>query len=136
MAVTAINTRGKGWCSIDFTGVVATTGGAIASVLNPEGVALIVTRALLYVTTNSTGAANLTIGTGTSATTDYSNMMTATAMAAAAGKIYTCSAYSASIATEVTAPGVWLATQYINITGSASTVGLVGTLYVEYLQAT
>jgi hypothetical protein len=134
MAVTAANTTGKGWLSIDFTGVAATTGGAIASVKNPEGVDVIVTNAILYVATNSTGAANLTIGIGTSATTDYNDMVTATAMAAAAGKVYTARAISASIATEVTAPGVWLSTEYVNITGSASTAGLTGTLFIEYLR--
>jgi hypothetical protein len=134
MAVTAINGVGKGMCSIDFTGVVATTGGAIASVKNPEGVDVIVTKAFVYLATNSTGAANLTIGIGTSATTDYSDMVTATAMAAAAGKVYTAAAISASIATEVTAPGVWLSTEYVNITGSGSTVGLTGTLFIEYVR--
>jgi len=133
---TAPNTIGLGWFSVPLTGVAATIGGAIASIANPEGADIIVTRALLYVKTNSTGAANLTIGVGTSATTDYSDMMTATAMAAAAGKIYTCSAYSASIATEVTAPGVWLAAEFCNVTGSATTAGLTGTLYVEYLRLT
>ncbi len=133
MAVTTF-TPGKGWLAIDFTGVTATTGGAIASVLNPEGQALIVTHADLYISANSTGAANLTVGIGASATTDYNDMVTATAMAAAAGKVYTADARSASIATEVTAPGVWGASEYVNITGSASTVGLVGTLYVEYLR--
>jgi len=134
MAVTAANTVGKGWLSIDFTGVAAATGGAIASVLNPEGANIIVTNAILYIATNSTGAANLTIGIGTSATTDYNDMVTATAMAAAAGKVYTAAAISASIATEITAPGVWLSTEYVNITGSGSTVGLTGTLYIEYLR--
>lgn len=133
MTVTAY-TPGKGWLAIDFVGVTATTGGAIASVLNPEGQALIVTNAVLYLATNSTGAANLTVGIGASATTDYNDMVTATAMAAAAGKVYTAAAISASIATEITAPGVWGASEYVNITGSASTVGLTGTLYIEYLR--
>ena len=136
MAVTKANTTGKGWLSIDFVGVAATTGGAIASVPNPEGVDVIVVNAFVYLATSSTGAANLTIGIGASATTDYNDMVTATAMAAAAGKVYTACAISASIATEVTAPGVWLAAEYVNITGSASTVGLTGTLYIEYLRVT
>jgi hypothetical protein len=134
MAVTTYNTTGKGWLSIDFTGVVAATGGAIASVKNPEGVDVIVTHAVLYIASNSTGAANLTVGIGASATTDYNDMVTATAMAAAAGKVYTADARAATIATEVTAPGVWLSTEYVNITGSASTAGLTGTLYIEYLR--
>lgn len=133
MAVTTY-TPGRGWLAIDFVGVTATTGGAIASVLNPEGQALIVTNAVVYLSANSTGAANLTIGIGASATTDYNDMVTATAMAAAAGKVYTAAAISASIATEITAPGVWGASEYVNITGSASTAGLAGTLYIEYLR--
>ena len=133
MAVTTY-TPGKGWLAIDFVGVAAATGGAIASVLNPEGIDLIVTHAVLYIATNSTGAANLTVGIGASATTDYNDMVTATAMAAAAGKVYTADARAATIATEVTAPGVWLAAEYVNITGSASTAGLTGTLYIEYLR--
>jgi hypothetical protein len=133
MAVTAANTTGKGWLSIDFTGVAAATGGAIASVKNPEGVDVIVTNAFVYIASNSTGAANLTIGIG-AVSTDCNDMVTATAMAAAAGKVYTACAISASIATEVTAPGVWLSTEYVNITGSASTAGLTGTLYIEYVR--
>lgn len=134
MTVTAGNANGRGWFSIDFTGVAATTGGAIASVLNPEGQSLLIVQAILYVSVNSTGAANLTAGFGTSPTTDYNDAVTALAMAAAAGKFYTASARSASTSTEITAPGVWLATEYCNITGSASTVGLVGTLYLQYLR--
>lgn len=134
MTVTAGNANGRGWFSIDFVGVAATTGGAIASVQNPEGIALIVVDAILYVATNSTGAANLTIGLGASATADYNDMLTALAMAAAAGKIYTAIARSASTSTEITAPGVWGATEYLNITGSATTVGLTGTIFVQYLR--
>jgi hypothetical protein len=29
---------------------------------------------------------------------------------------------------------VWGSAEYVNITGSASTVGLTGTLYIEYLR--
>jgi hypothetical protein len=134
--MTTPNTVGKGWFSFDFTGVAATTGGAIASVANPEGANVLVTDAIIYIATNSTGSANLTVGLGTSATTDYSDMMTATAMAAAAGKFYTGRAVSASAQTEITAPGVWLSTEYCNVTGSATTAGLTGTVYIEYLRLT
>lgn len=134
MTVTAGNAHGLGWFSIPITGVAATTGGAIASVLNPEGQSLLIVQMILYVSVNSTGAANLTAGFGVSPTADYNDAVTALAMGAAAGKFYTASARSASTSTEITAPGVWLATEYLNITGSASTVGLVGTLFVNYLR--
>jgi hypothetical protein len=134
MTTTTGNTVGKGWFSIDFTGGTAYSAHPIASVLNPEGASVLVTDAIVYIKTSSTGAANLTVGLGTSATGDYSDMMTATAMAAAAGKFYTARAVSASAQTEITAPGVWLSTEYLNVTGSASTAGLTGVVYVEYLR--
>src|SRR5512135_1646716 len=99
MTTTTINSVGKGWCSIDFTGGTAYSAHPIASVLNPEGADVLVVDAVVYIRTNSTGSANLTIGLGATATGDYSDMMTATAMAAAAGKFYTCIAKSASAQT-------------------------------------
>ena len=134
MAVTKGNTVGKGWFSIDFVGVAATTGGAIAAVLSPEGADILVVDAILYFRASSTGSANITVGLGASATTEYTDMMTATAANSAAGKFYTARAVSASAQTQITAPGVWLSTEYLTITGSATTVGMTGTIWVEYLR--
>jgi hypothetical protein len=58
----------------------------------------------------------------------------ALAKAAAAGKYNNGPALQVSAKTEVSAPAVWAAGKYINFTGSASTAGLVATLYVEYLR--
>lgn len=133
MAAT-VNSEGKGWLSIALTGVAATTDGAIGAVLNPEGVDVLITRSILYVATNSTGAANLSTGVAATSTTAASDIINALAMGAAAGKYYNGQAIQVSAKTEVTAPAVWSSTKYINFTGSASTVGLVATLYVEYLR--
>jgi hypothetical protein len=134
--MTAPNKVGKGWFSFDFTGGTATTGGAIASVLNPEGASILVTDAIVYVATSSTGSADINVGLGTSATTDYFDMAGTITTTAAAGKFYTARAKSASAQTQITAPGVWLSTEYCNITGSQSTAGLTGTLFIQYLRLT
>lgn len=120
--------------AIDITGVVATTDGAIGAVLNPEGVDVLITRSILHVSANSAGAANLSTGVAATPTTAASDIINALAMAAAAGKYYNGQAVQVSAKTEVTAPAVWSAGKYINFTGSASTAGLVGTLFVEYLR--
>jgi len=133
MAAT-VNSEGKGWLSIALTGVAATTDGAIGAVLNPEGVDVLITRSILYVATNSTGAANLSAGVAATATTAATDIINALAVGAAAGKYYNGQAVQVSAKTEVTAPAVWSAGKYINFTGSASTVGLVATHYVEYLR--
>lgn len=129
-----ISTVGKGHLAIDIVGVAATTDGAIGAILNPEGVDVLITRCHLYVATNSTGAANLSCGVAATATTATSDIISALAMGAAAGKYYNGQAQQVSAKTEVTAPAVWSSTKYINFTGSASTAGLTGTLYVEYVR--
>lgn len=129
-----LNNEGKGVMSIAITGVVPTTDGAIGAVLNPEGVDILITRCILYVKTNSIGAANLSCGVAATPTTATTDIINALAMAAAAGKYYNGQAQQVTAKTEVSAPAVWSAGKYINFTGSASTLGLVATLYVEYLR--
>ena len=134
MAVTAPNAEGKGWMSIPVTGGTATSAGGLAAVLNPEGVDVLITRGLLYVSSNSTGAANLVAGIGTSATTASSDIIGTLAMAAAEGYYYNAFATGTASVTEISTPAVWASTSYVIITGSASTAGLAGTLYLEYLR--
>lgn len=129
-----ISTSGRGMLAIDVTGLVAATDGAIGAILNPEGVDVLVTRTILYVKTNSAGAANLSCGIAATKTTAASDIINALAMGAAAGKYYNGQAQQVSAKTEVTAPAVWAAGKYLNFTGSASTVGLTATLFVEYLR--
>jgi hypothetical protein len=129
-----VNKEGKGFFSIALTGAASTDGGGIASIANPEGVSLLILRCYLYVATNSTGAANLSVGIGAAATTAATDIINALAMAAAAGKYYNGQAQQVSAKTEVTAPAIWSADKFLNVSGSASTAGLTGTLYVEYVR--
>jgi hypothetical protein len=134
MTTTTANAVGKGWFSFDFVGGTAYSSHPIASVLNPEGASVLVTDAIVYFGVTSTGSANVNIGLGTSATGDYYDMAGTIDVSDVAGKFYTCRAKSASAQTEITAPGVWLSTEYCNITGDASTEGLTGTMYIQYLR--
>ncbi|MCR4375913.1 MAG: hypothetical protein NUW22_13800 [Acidobacteria bacterium] len=122
---------GKGAYDVAIAGVAATTGGAIASIANPEGVALVITRAVLSRTTKSTGAAAVNIGVGTGATTSYDNLIDGVAAGAAEG--------AEDNVTDIGSNGKsrqpWPAASFVTVTGESSTAGLVGTLYLEYVRA-
>jgi len=128
----SIATTQNGRMTIDFTGETSTAGGGIASIANPEGASLVILRTTLYVSVNSTGAANLSAGIGAAATTSATDIINALAMAAAAGKMYNGATIQVTTKTEITVPALWTADKFLNITGSASTAGLVGKLMVEY----
>lgn len=115
--------------TVAITGGTSTAGGGVAAIPNPEGVDLVIADAFFVAQTNSTGAANLTIGTAPSGTVAATGMMGATAMAAAAGKHFTLTYHGTALATEVTK---WGSADYINVAGSASTAGLTGLLFVKY----
>lgn len=123
----------SGYLNIPLTGALLFAGGEVAGFLNPEGVPLIITDVKLYVVTPSTGGANLNVGIAANATTSDTDMINALAVnGAITGKAY-------HGMTALAAKGeaqVWGATEYITATGSASTVGFVGNLFVEYIRAT
>jgi hypothetical protein len=134
--MTAINTTGKGMLSVPVTGTTSTTGGAMCSVANPEGQTVYILRSYLVVTTASTGAANINVGVGASATTDASDMISALAInGAITDKIYNGNTIQATTKTEVTAPAAWTSDKFVNCTGSASSAGFTGTLFIEYIRA-
>ena len=134
MAVTVVNAEGKGWMSIPVTGGTATSAGGLAAILNPEGVDVLITRGVLYISSNSTGAANLVSGVAASATTAASDIIGTLAMAAAEGNYYNAFALGTAAVTEIGTPAIWESDEYVVITGSATTAGLAGTLYLEYIR--
>ena len=133
MAV-AVNTEGKGQMSIALTGGASTDNGGLGAVANPEGASLIILRTTFYGINNSTGAANLGIGVAANATTKATDILNDLAMGAVAGKMYNGHAMQNTAKTEITAPALWTPDKFITFTGSASTAGLTGTLYVEYVR--
>lgn len=120
-----------GYIEIPLTGAALFAGGEVAAVLNPEGVPVIITDVKLYVDTPSTGAANLSVGIAANGTTSDTDMINALAVnGAITGKAY-------HGMTALAAKGeaqVWGATEYITATGSASTAGFVGRLFVQYIR--
>lgn len=134
--MTAINTTQKGLLSVPVTGTTSTDGGAMCSVANPEGQTVYILRSYLVVTTASTGAANINVGVGATAATDASDMINALAInGAITNKIYNGSTIQATTKTEVSAPAAWTSDKFVNCTGSASSAGFTGTLYIEYIRA-
>ncbi len=126
----------KGRMHIKVTGAASTAAAGLGSLLNPEGVPLVILRSQLYIETPSTGAANLSAGI-TTAAASATDILNALAVGGAiTGKVYNGNTIMPTAKTEITEPAVWTADKYLTLTGSATTVGLVAHLYVEYVRAT
>ena len=123
----------KGWLEIDITGVASTDNAGMGEIANPEGCTLGITRAFLYFTTGSTGAANLDIGIGASGA-KASDIVSAMDMVqgTVGGKFIYGPAAQAAETEGTTAK--WTSATYLTFTGSGSSVGLVGKLFVEYIR--
>lgn len=123
----------KGWLEIDITGVASTANAGIGEIANPEGCTLGITRAFLYFTTGSTGAANLDIGVGATGTKCTDIVSTMDVIEATVGGKFIFG--PAAQAAETESPtALWTSTTYLTFTGSATTVGLAAKLYVEYIR--
>lgn len=130
MAVTT--TPNQGWLRVPIVGVAATTGGAILSLANPEGKRLIVDQIILDRVTKSTGAATADIGIGSGATTSYDTVMDNVDVGATEGVE---NGVTNKGTNGLGKPQLWAAANFLTITGSATTVGLVAWLYIHYFQA-
>lgn len=131
----AVNNEGRGALTIDITGVASTDSGGIGALLNPEGVALLITKSTIHFIAPSGGAADLGIGIGATAATkgtDVLNDLDVNGVAAASW--YNGHARQNTAKTEITAPAVWGATEYLTFTGSATTADLSARLYLEYIR--
>jgi hypothetical protein len=124
-------TFASGCLEIPLTGAALFAGGEIAAVLNPEGVPLIIQDVKIYVDTPSTGGCNISVGIAANATSSDTDMINALAIdGAITGKAY-------HGMTALAAKGeaqVWGATAYITATGSASSAGFAGRLFVQYIR--
>lgn len=108
------------------TGVAA---GDIASVANPEGVPVHITRCILYLTTASTGASTLDIGVGSGASTSYDNLIDGVSGAAAGAFDNLKDAGSNGKGGQL-----WAAANYVTASeASGDTTGLEGYLCIEYV---
>ena len=125
---------GHGGClTIHITGAASAAAAGLGSIANPEGRTLLILRTTIYFVTKSTGAANLSVGVTTAAATatDIINALAVGGVTNAT--VYNGHAMQNTSVTEITTPAVWHSTDYITLTGSATTVGLEAYLYVEYI---
>lgn len=111
----------------DLTGVAATSGGGLLALANPEGRDLIIDKVVMDITTPSSGAANVNAGVAANGTTSSATLMDTVAVG------------SAILADNITNKGAggaptrkWASGQFVTLTGSATTVGLIGRLYISY----
>jgi hypothetical protein len=122
---------------VPLTATSATTGGAVGDWQPPEGVEVLLLRAYILVTTASTGAANLSVGQASSATTSATNLIPATSVHTTGAVIdsFTAQIQAATAAESALSPLLvpMPVGNFVTFTGSASTAGMVATAYIEYL---
>lgn len=132
MTTTLNTSEGRGSTVVfDIVGAASAAAGGLGAVANPFGEAVAIVEEWLYVTTNSTGAANISMGIGTEAAAS-TDIINALAMAAAAGIIYQGAA-DAGAKTAVV-PAIWTTALFLNVAGSATTVGLVAKLFLRIIR--
>lgn len=120
----------SGCLEIPLTGAVLFAGGEIAAVLNPEGVPVIIQDVKIYIDTPSTGGCNISVGIAADATTSDTDMINALAInGAVTGLAY----HGMTALAAKGAAQVWDSDEYITATGSASSAGFVGRLFVQYI---
>lgn len=113
---------------VALAGVAGTTGGALFAWQNPENVPIIIDRLELDITTKSTGAANGSFGTAANGTTSSANLIDTYALGGTekvVNNIDDKGANGKSVQKMTTS-------QFITGTGSATTAGLVGFVYIHY----
>lgn len=114
-----------------LTAATVTTGGAVLSLANPEGVDLIVTDFILDVTTEATGAATVDAGIGASATTSDDSLIDGADVGTAAGTFDNTDNKGTNGGRAVK----WAADEYLTVTASATLAGLVGNAYIKWIVA-
>ncbi len=119
--------------SIRIAGAASTDAAGLGSILNPEGVNLLILRASLVVLTPSTGSAAVSIGITTVAAT-ATDILNALDLQVTANYCYNGFAMQNTAKTQISAPALWTPTTYLTITGAATTVGLDALLLLEYVR--
>ena len=123
----------KGWLEIDLTGAASAANAGLGEIANPEGCTIGITRAFLYFTTGSTGAANLDVGIGASGAKCSDIVSAMDVIQATVGGKFVFGP-GAQVAETESPTAKWTSTTYLTFTGSASTAGLASRLYIEYIR--
>lgn len=123
--------EGKGAYKTALTAATVTDGGAVLSLANPESVDLIVTRLVLNITTEATGAAAVDAGIAADGETSSDTLLDGLDVGSAAGVFDNFDDQGTNGQSCVT----WDSDEYLTITASATLAGLVGDAYIEYIRA-
>ena len=124
--------QGKGCLSGSLTAATTTAGGDALNLANPEGADLIITRFIINITTEATGAANVDAGVAATLTSNDELLDGVDVGSAAILRDNIEDCVDAAVAAAVVA---WDSDEYVTVTPSASLAGLVGTYYIEYVHA-
>lgn len=118
----------RGFYRIQLT-VGGSTAADMASVLNPTGEAQIVTYCAINATHESTGAATMDVGIGSSASTSYDNLIDGQSVAAAG--------VFADLGTNGKRAKLWPAAEYLTASEATGDVaGFTGELLVQFAPRT
>lgn len=124
-----------GVMTISLTGAASAAAAGLGAIANPEGVNVLILRATLIVSAASAGVATLSVGVAATAALAATDILNALAMnGVAANTCYNGHVMQNGAQTAIAAPALWAPTSYITFTGSATTVGLVAKLFVEYIR--
>lgn len=124
--------EGKGCYRAALVAGTTTTGGDILSIANPEGVDVIITRFVVDVTTEATGAATADFGIAADGTTSSDTLLDGVDIGTAAAMFD--SADATDQGTNGKASRKWGSSEYMTGTPSATAAGLVGYAYIEYVR--
>lgn len=115
-----------------FRIALADTGAAaadMASVLNPTGEAVIITKCMVNITTPSDGASTIDVGIGSSASTLYDNLIDG--LSGATAGVF------ADLGTNGKRAKLWPAAEYLTASEASGDVsGLEGELIVQWISRT
>lgn len=120
----------NGALKVALTAATTTAVGGVLSVENPEGVDLIITRVVLDITTGSTGAATIDAGVDDGGDVSSDTLLDGHSVATA-GVFDNIE----NGGTNGKAAVKWPAGQFVVATASATTAGMVGSAYIEYVRA-
>lgn len=117
---------------VDLTAGTSTAGGATFSWQNPHAGTILITRVTLYVSTQSTGAATVDIGTTAVSATTTSDTLLDGKTVAAAGVFD--NVLAANLGTNGKPSNTLATGKWITGTPSATTAGMVGKVYIDYTE--
>lgn len=116
------------WITGSLTAATDTTAGGVLSLANPAGATVYITRLILDITTQSSGAAAVDAGVAANGTTSNDTLIDGLSVATAG-----CYDNIENQGTNGVSTKKWTSSQFVTITASATTAGMVGTYRIHYI---